>query len=84
MNIAKNKIYQALEGTGRLINPSKELSNAILFDTYAQRYSPEFACKLLGVDAEEFSMSLFANLQGILLGEGKKAQMDAMRAKSRR
>lgn len=80
MKEAESKIFIALEGSGNIPNPSLDLSEALLIDTYAQRYGWEFVKDLLGI--EEIDIELFASLQGIVNGEIKKSKFDNLRGKA--
>lgn len=81
MKVAESKVYIALEGSGTIINPPDWLSDALIIDTYSQRYGWAFVKDLLEID--EIDVETFAAIQGIMNGESKKSRMDNLRAKLR-
>jgi hypothetical protein len=74
----KNKVYIALESTGKLPNPNEEQQEALMIDQMAQKYGWMFVVHALGI--KELTISQLANLQGILEGEFKKARLDKLRS----
>ena len=72
-------MFIALEGSGTIPRPSKDLAEALMMKTMAEKFGWSFVKDALNIG--ELDVIQFAHIKGAILGEMKKQRMDNLRSK---